>query len=361
MSSVARVGALDGLRGVAILLVVAAHARPWNLPYAGEIGVSLFFTLSGFLITSILLSEHRRTGSLDLVAFYARRALRLVPGLVVLVAGASLLLWLVSDPRLEDGFGWQALAAVTYTSNFAQAGGVEWPILGHTWSLAIEEQFYLLWPASLLIALRRARSDRRRLSRLLLGLALAALAWRLAAPLLLGGDVSRIYYAPDTNGYGLLAGAALAALPPDRRRLPAPVGYASLLVVLGLCLTPAFPEGSVLSLYLVAAAALLALPVIAAADNLRLLAQRPLVVCGTLSYSWYLWNSPIINLRPGGEQVGTSLVFQVALVLLSLAAATVSYLCVERPALRLKQRFERGSLELQGPVTPTVARSRMTG
>jgi len=227
--------ALDGLRGIAVLAVLAYHA---SLPPArgGFLGVDLFFVLSGYLITAILVAEWVATGGIDLRRFWARRARRLLPALLLVLAAVAVYAALVADPaeqaRLRaDGLAtlayvanWQqVLAQVSYFEQFTQPS-----LLKHAWSLGIEEQFYLVWPLLLLGALAllaRARLARgrgplppaataRRLGWLLVAtvaaaLGSAALMARLHVP---GADPSRVYYGTDTRAQALLAGAALAIL-----------------------------------------------------------------------------------------------------------------------------------------------------
>lgn len=154
--------ALDGLRCVAILPVVGLHAFGW--PRQGSLGVDVFFVLSGFLITSLLLAEREATGSVSLRRFYARRALRLLPALFAMLI-CFLIATLISlsvQGNLDMAHLRRPLlgvaAALTYTANFAGAAGFHPAGLGHLWSLAEEEQFYLLWPP-LLFVLLRARKD----------------------------------------------------------------------------------------------------------------------------------------------------------------------------------------------------------
>ncbi|HET9720708.1 MAG TPA: acyltransferase, partial [Solirubrobacteraceae bacterium] len=148
---------LDGLRGVAVLLVIAEHT---GLLHNGFLGVDVFFVLSGFLITTLLLEEFQRAGRISLRGFYARRARRLVPALLVAVA-AFLVISAAAD---QSGFGDDVLAAaagVTYITNILMALTPTWlPAVGHLWSLGAEEQFYLLWPVVLIAAIRRSVSRR---------------------------------------------------------------------------------------------------------------------------------------------------------------------------------------------------------
>lgn len=163
---------LDGLRGIAALAVVLFHARFWFAN--GYAGVDVFFALSAFLITSLLLREHARHGAIALRRFYARRVLRLYPAL--LLAGAGVLALGLVSQRL-DRVGPAALAALAYVSNWWIYLGHPAPLLEHTWTLAIEEHFYALWPPTLALLLSR-RPGRRRLGWALVGLAALVLVVR---------------------------------------------------------------------------------------------------------------------------------------------------------------------------------------
>jgi peptidoglycan/LPS O-acetylase OafA/YrhL len=146
--------ALDGLRGLAILLVFAFHL-PLNVFRSGSYGVIVFFVLSGFLITTILLKELERWDRPRLRWFYGRRAIRLIPALLLVVAGYLILqVTVFGEPGLWWGQSWPALF---YVSNYVLEGGGDLLHLTHTWSLAIEEHFYLLWPMTLLVLPRRWR------------------------------------------------------------------------------------------------------------------------------------------------------------------------------------------------------------
>ncbi|WP_146167812.1 acyltransferase, partial [Micromonospora sp. MH33] len=215
--------ALDGVRALAVAAVLAFHGGVATLP-GGFLGVDAFFVLSGFLITSLLLAEHRDTGRIDLVAFWGRRVRRLLPALLLV-----LLVVLVLSRKLMPGtelgaLRWDELAALGYVANWRMANrdgdyfaatGSPSP-LQHTWSLGIEEQFYLLWPLLLIpllgwAAKRGAVPPRRRLGValpvVLLGAAGSALA---AAALFTPGAPDRVYYGTDTRAVALLVGAALA-------------------------------------------------------------------------------------------------------------------------------------------------------
>jgi len=205
--------ALDGLRAIFVLMVMASHTE---MPFfrGGGLGVTGFFVLSGFLITSILVRERNDTGGINLKAFYARRALRLFPALFVLLAACAVCTIAFSTGAKADAY-WQGIGwALAYVSNWPLAIYDEltaWiGLLGHTWSLAVEEQFYLTWPL-ILVALLSLKMKRRWLVGAALLLALASAIWRLV---LYSNDVAvaRLYYGTDTRAEALLIGCALGLL-----------------------------------------------------------------------------------------------------------------------------------------------------
>lgn len=224
-----RVPAIDGLRGLAVAAVVAYHFFPPALP-GGYLGVDVFFVLSGFLITSLLIREHATTARIDLPRFWLRRVRRILPAAVlVLVAGTAAAGAVGGDPAV--GLGLQFAGTLAFVNNWTQIAsaqsyfadqGVQ--VFAHYWSLAVEEQFYILWPplvaGGYLLLRRRSGRGRRRVDRpdgrfgrapvaLALAGAAASAAWmaRLHLP---GEDPTRVYYGTDTHAFGLLLGAALA-------------------------------------------------------------------------------------------------------------------------------------------------------
>ena len=206
---------LDGLRAVAVVAVLLYHFGVSWLP-GGFLGVEVFFVISGYLITSLLLAEWRADHGIALGSFWARRARRLLPALfamLAVVSAAALIFAPDAVPELRRGIP----AALVYMTNwyeivrkqsyFARFGRP--PLLLHLWSLAVEEQFYLIWPPLLLLGVRRTRGRRRpRVYAALGGAAASALAgYLLYHP---GVDPSRVYYGTDTRASGLLLGAVLA-------------------------------------------------------------------------------------------------------------------------------------------------------
>ncbi|MDO4606157.1 MAG: acyltransferase family protein [Bowdeniella nasicola] len=208
---------LDGMRAPAALMVLVYHLFPGHMR-AGLIGVDVFFVISGYLITRLLLHEYQCRGGIDLRAFWLRRIRRLLPALVVVVI-ISLALGLLVGPDTLVKARMQALSAVTYTYNWAQiaSGGDYFTdadplLLTNVWTLAIEQQFYLVWP---IIVVLIARMRGRAVIPLVLAVGSA-----IAMAVFCGADVSRVYYGTDTHMFGLMIGAAMAMIvaPPLRRR-----------------------------------------------------------------------------------------------------------------------------------------------
>ncbi len=339
---------LDGLRALAVMAVLVFHADPSWLP-GGYLGVEVFFVLSGFLITTLLLREWGSAGSISPGAFWGRRARRLLPALLVLlVATLSYALLFEADEvvRLRE----DTLAALAYATNWYLIFGeqpyfatVERPsLLQHLWSLAVEEQFYLLWPLAF-VALMRAGGVR---------LAFGVTAGGALGSWLLGawlwdpaGDPSRVYYGSDTRAGGLLAGAALAfALSGarvgtvHRRSWDIDMLGAGAIGALGLMAwriegTSPFLHRGGLTLTAALTAVVLFAMVHPRAHLLTRAMEAPVLRwVGTRSYGIYLWHWPIfVVTRPGQdiELEGTQL-FALRLAL-TLAAAAASYRLIEEP------------------------------
>jgi peptidoglycan/LPS O-acetylase OafA/YrhL len=347
--------ALDGLRGVAILLVFGKHAFDW--PEEGGLGVDLFFVLSGFLITSLLLEERSRRGRVSLRQFYRRRSLRLFPALF-----AMLLAYLAVKAAEGDLVTTlRPLAvAVSYTANLALANGSTMPgELRHLWSLAQEEQFYLLWPPVLLLAIRY----RPRWLVQLTIVAIVIVAFERARLAGGGASLDRVYFAPDTHAEPLLVGCLFGiwqinGLPPllarsDIRRrlaLAAAVLYVTATLVfhdmwLALYGTPLFTLLAGLAAIIVLSAAR------DEAGIARLLQVRPLVSLGRISYGLYLWHVPVLAAFGAAALAGGAL-RSLAAVAVSIAIALASHRFVERPFLRRKYapEYSHGS----GVLAPTA-------
>ncbi|WP_374315738.1 acyltransferase family protein [Microbacterium sp.] len=219
-----RFAGLDGLRAVAVVLVVVYHLFPPALVPGGFVGVDVFFVISGFLITSLLLREHDATGRIRLGAFWVRRARRLLPALVLVVTVCATLAWLIGGDVLMR-LGAQVVGAATFSYNWLSiaadtgyfAGGTP-ELFRNFWSLSVEEQFYLVWPIVLPLFLLLPRGAARTLAAL--ALASASAVW-MGAVVSGGGELTRAYFGTDTHSFGILLGVALAfALTPVLTRPP---------------------------------------------------------------------------------------------------------------------------------------------
>ena len=200
---------LDGVRALAVGVVMGTHTDLPGFKRGGGFGVDVFFVLSGFLITTLLLEERAETGRISLGSFYVRRALRLFPALLAVLAAVAFYAYAFADPQLRDDLLAEAAYAITYTTNFGWLHGLNDAWLGHTWSLALEEQFYLLWPPTLLVIV--SRLGRRTLGPLLTVAVVACFVARLAGAVgpyyvltqrpdaLLVGSVGRGCPAPDPS------------------------------------------------------------------------------------------------------------------------------------------------------------------
>lgn len=346
-----RMAGIDGLRAIAVAAVFVYHADRGLLP-GGFLGVDVFFVISGYLITSLLLVELESTGRVALRAFWMRRARRLLPALFVLLGVCLLVAATVERGRIE--LRGDALAALFYVANwrfvfenqsyFAHFGRP--PLLLHLWSLAVEEQFYVLWPVLLVLGLRLRR--RLAVPALVAVMALASTAWMwvLYRP---GGDPSRVFYGTDTRAAPLLVGVLLAffwkpsSLPAFSGRRPRVLLDAASLAALA-AVAYAFGalhdnetrvyRGGVLVLAL-CAAALLATTVHPQGALGRVLGRPLPRWLGRRSYAIYLWHWPVLVFtRPGVDVHLPGAVVLAMQAAITLALADLSYRLVEAPIHR---------------------------
>jgi peptidoglycan/LPS O-acetylase OafA/YrhL len=348
---------LDGLRALAVLAVIAYHIGLSWAP-GGLLGVGVFFTLSGYLITDLLMSQQESTGSLRMLDFWRRRARRLLPALFVMLAVVAGWVALLQRGQLPAVRG-ATIAAATYVSNwwliaqnssyFARFGPPS--PLGHLWSLAVEEQFYLIWPWLLLLGLwltRRWPGRERRLMLLTMALALAIASIAAMASLYHPGyDPTRVYDGTDTRAFALLIGAALAFACPSsrmaetvsaRRRLLLDVAGAAGLVAIALLIwrtgqySPFLYRGGMVALSVATAAVVWSVASPASRVG-ALLGRQPLRWIGVRSYGIYLWHYPIIVLTtpPNATPTLARSSLQVAA---SIAVAALSWRFIEEPIRR---------------------------
>jgi peptidoglycan/LPS O-acetylase OafA/YrhL len=299
--------ALDGLRGVAVLLVLLSHAKLFGLPGAGQVGVTLFFVLSGFLITSLLIDERSGSGRVDLLAFYRRRALRLIPALVAVLAVAAVF------------EGWKVLAPLAYVANWAIIAGIDLGLVSHTWSLSVEEHFYALWPIAFIVLPSRRAAV----------IALAA-TWLGSVIVRLGASELHAMWGTDARADALAIGCLLAFwFSVGAPRVPlalvavaaaalagvSTVGEREFLTTIGLSI--AALGGGVLVAW-------------AAVRPSMVLTVAPLRWVGRVSYGLYLWH-PLLYALPIGPIA----------IPAALAVAAASYRWIEAPFLRMKRPVRR--------------------
>jgi peptidoglycan/LPS O-acetylase OafA/YrhL len=328
---------LDGLRALAIAVVVLGHARllpnGWNFGY----GVDLFFVLSGFLITTLLMEEWRSTGTICLRDFYARRVRRLLPAL----AGFLTVLGIIGLVAVERGtMAWHsfvsAAIASVYLSNFFAAFHAQ-PAphyLTHLWSLANEEQFYLVWPLVLIGALR-TRATIRQLRLLLLAGFVFTFAFQLDS--VRWSSLWFYGYSPLTRSMPIVIGC-LVALMQGRIRHGQWIGMA---LFAGAVIGPAYiaAGGRIANPFWNLATAVGSALLVSHAG--RPFTWRPLVMLGVISYSLYLWHPLFIHALP--DATG----YRALAVALSLAAAVASYRWIERPFRRRRQHETVGREKLE--------------
>ncbi|MGG1287749.1 acyltransferase family protein [Bacillus wiedmannii] len=341
---------LDSLRGLAILGVILYHIN-FNWMPGGFLGVTVFFVLSGYLITDILAMEWKRNKRIDLKKFWLSRARRLLPGMLVMLVITLAWITIFHSSLLEKMRG-DSLAALFYVSNW-------WYIyhklsyfdnfnqlspLNHFWSLAVEEQFYVVWPFIISLGLYYIKKQ----SRMILLICLGAVASALAMAILYepGVDPSRIYYGTDTRAFSLLIGAVLALVWPSNRLankiIPKArfildvVGGIALIIILVMFwktnqYDPFLYKGGMVLLSIATAllVANLAHPASRIAQFLRF---RPLRWIGVRSYGIYLWHYPILTLTTPKANAGDfSLIRAILQFLLIILIAQISWKFIEKP------------------------------
>lgn len=325
--------ALDGLRAFAVMAVLVFHAA-WTFLPGGFIGVDVFFVLSGYLITTMLRAEVAASGQIDLRRFYWRRAVRLWPPLLLMLAA-----YVAAAPIAfaEADAGLDAILAGLYMSDYSVAIGGMPDFISHTWSLSAEVHFYLVWP--LIIIATRRLSDRR--VALAFGvLFILASSWRIA-DLAFSQDALWTYYRFDTRLSGLVLGGLIAVLPWRPSKLSSTVLSGVALMILGwaVCrwqiVTPwSLTLGAVI-VDLAAGALIVSLASRGRTPISSALSWPPLVYLGAISYSIYLWHYPIARvLRNQVDPVTMIVIVTVA----SVAIAALSYEYVEKPLMALRRR-----------------------
>jgi peptidoglycan/LPS O-acetylase OafA/YrhL len=322
--------ALDGIRGLAVALVVVSHiAGIGPLDVLGKVGVTIFFVLSGFLITSLLTEEHDSAGRIRVAEFYGRRARRLLPALLALVVATVAVEFVISGfirmPML--------VGAMTYSANWVKINISDThDALGHTWSLSVEEQFYLVWPFVLGGLLRLSRDWRIRL-------VIAATLVTAILPVVyvaMGSTFDRVLYGSDTRAMPLLVGCLLALLLNGSTERPRHAAWSmlpfALIVVLSLSTNYFFEITALLQIV-----ALLSTAWVwkAVQGSPGWLGQPILVLLGRRSYGIYLWHLPLLMLIR--REIANPLEAVVVFLTLLPICAWASWRCIEEPFQRARE------------------------
>lgn len=356
---------LDGLRALAVAAVVVFHLDETGLT-GGFLGVDTFFVLSGFLITTLLVLEWRRTHGIGLVAFWGRRARRLLPALILLLLAVAAFAHF-EVPTTELGrLRWDGIAGLFYVANwrFVATEQSYFDLFGaaspfrHLWSLAIEEQFYLVWPLVTIACLRLGRG-RMRVLAIVTGLA-TVVSVALMAGLFNADDPSRAYYGTDTHAHPILVGVLLALVLVDRptigrrarRALDAAAIVALAVIVAAFGLANAdsarLYRGGSLAFAVAVAVVIASIMRAPRGAVARLLAFRPFVLVGLISYGLYLWHWPVIVYATEARVGVSGTALQAVQLGLTFAFSIASYFLVERP-IRVRWRTS-----LRWPVAPAA-------
>ncbi|GIK83283.1 MAG: acyltransferase [Alphaproteobacteria bacterium] len=358
---------VQGVRAIAVILVVLFHAWPAIVP-GGYVGVDVFFVISGFLITRLLLREVEATGRIDFVAFYARRLRRLLPALVVVVLAVMAASWMLHAPLERKMLTSSAVASLVYLSNvwFAHqatdylADDAHGNPLLHTWSLSVEEQFYLVWPALIwLVVAMAARAGVNAHARMRIAFAAVALV-SLALCLGLAGYLRPwAFFGSPARAWEFAAGALVALW--AGRAVPRTAGtqmgqwvaLASLLVA-AFFFSSATPYPGIATVLPVAATCALLVSAVGGGTGpiARTLAASPMAWLGNLSYAWYLWHWPVLTFARDALGLGGLLATSAALAV-SLILAWGTYILVENPVRFARPLVARpaASLWLAGVLT----------
>ena len=351
---------IDSLRALAVLAVIIYHVDVNYLP-GGFLGVDLFFVLSGYLISSLIIKEYRKTGSLNLYNFYIRRARRLLPAVYFMITAGLVVMVLFNEVLLRKSH-LDAIFGYIYSSNwwyifhkldYFDSFGAQSPFK-HLWSLAIEEQFYMIFPLLFLLVNRKKKSKdgTYKLNKNFLYVVLGLILVSLIAHILLFdiNNISRIYFGTDTRAFSLLVGVVGAILYP-MERLHAKVtpqqnmiySVVSLVSIATLITVMIYTSEYNTLLYrggflLVAILGLIVIISSGKQHTLmsRLLSFKPVVFIGKISYSLYLWHFPVLVLTTPVSEIGNpNIIFVILRVILTFILAAASYVFVETPIRKL--------------------------
>lgn len=351
---------IDSLRAIAVIAVIIYHIDANYLP-GGFLGVDLFFVLSGYLISSLIIKEYKSTGTVNLYNFYVRRARRLLPAVYFMITVILIIITLFNGVLLKKSY-LDALFGYIYSSNwwyifhkldYFDSFGSQSPFK-HLWSLAIEEQFYMFFPLIFLIFNRKSKANNgnNKLNKNFIYVVLSLILVSLIAHILLFdiNNINRIYFGTDTRAFSLLVGVVGAILYPmdklsERTTKKDNITYSivslvSILVLIGIMITTSeyntwlYRGGFLL-------VAIIGLIIIISSGRQytimsKLLSFKPFVFIGKISYSLYLWHFPILVVTTPVSEIGNPNLFYVTLrIILIFLVATGSYMFVETPIRKL--------------------------
>ncbi len=356
---------IDGLRAIAVILVVAYHAGVPGFEF-GFIGVDIFFVISGFLITSLLIRELESSDSINLLSFYGRRVRRLMPAMAVVIIASLVLGYLFLTPiGQQQSLAESAIASIAFFANYyfiATTGGYfdgptdQVPLL-HMWSLSVEEQFYAIWPVLLIASVALARRHEKKVWVIIATLAALGIGASFFYGVWLASThPNAAYFSVLSRGWQLLAGSLLACLIGHGQlpRVPSPA--MSLLAALGAMLLPiaafviegshAYP-GWVGMLPVLSALAFIVAGFGSAGNFIsRLLSTNTFVFVGKISYPWYLWHWPLLAMARAYHLGEDNLLRDVILAALSFVLAYLTYKLVEKPAVKFFTKRSVSSKQL---------------
>lgn len=340
---------IDGLRAVAILPVVLFHGG-LEVISGGFLGVDIFFVISGYLIASIIIND-LRNNSFSILEFYERRARRILPALTVVVVFTTILAFIYLPPSILREYSQSLVAIATFTSNifFAQEGGYfglnsEEMIMLHTWSLAVEEQFYIIFPILMILLWGNMKEQIIKIFLTLIGLSLLTTVYFISSNL-----NSENFYLLPSRAWELLFGAMIPLLPAhgeklsDRKRdIISTTGLVSVLICLFI-FDKKTPHPSLLTLIPIFGTFLIIYYGTQSGFSGTILSSRPMVAIGLISYSLYLWHQPllsILRIKTIGEPLPSQ---YVGTIVLAFALSIISYKLIEKP-FRRKRLFQRRAI-----------------
>lgn len=343
-----RIAGLDGLRGVAVLCVLAVHTTP-PIIESGFFGVDVFFVLSGFLITSILLHELDETGAIDLRQFYIRRALRILPAIFAVIIAVLFYAAFAEKDRLHALF-MDAVAALLFYFNWVDAFHFKYMEFTHFWSLSIEEQFYIVWPSILLVCMNFSKSNRMAL----LVLGIGVIGPEIGRVLLWPGASNNILYFRTELRIDALSWGALAAIIGVRgfhsreffSKWKNIIAFISIIIIVTHLIfltrpwTHFYLYYGAFSLVAIASAALIfCISFYPPRFIVSFLEFPPIKWIGVISYGLYLWHWPVFLLTQRYLAISAPFKNTVAIIL-SIILAAISFFLWERPFLQLKRHFQ---------------------